>query len=203
LVEHLGMTRSQVGVVLVATGSYLGEGFDWPELDTLFLAFPIAFKGWVVQYVGRLLRTHDDKHHVELHDYVDGRIRVLDRMHVKRRPAYSTLGFHAQEAQAHLTAAALSLIARPSLGSRCRCIHFLVIACPRRHSRSDGHATESSFNSVRASTGRRTLGGRRAEMSLLGRQLRGRLRGWGRSSRDRRSGGPGDSCRSMPSTSSG
>lgn len=81
------------GVVLVATGSYLGEGFDWSELDTLFLAFPIAFKGRVVQYVGRLLRTHDDKHHVELHDYVDGRIRVLDRMHVKRLPAYSSLGF--------------------------------------------------------------------------------------------------------------
>nr|MDQ3642549.1 DEAD/DEAH box helicase [Actinomycetota bacterium] len=66
------------GVVLVATGSYLGEGFDWPELDTLFLAFPIAFKGRVVQYVGRLLRTHDDKQNVELHDYVDVRIPVLE-----------------------------------------------------------------------------------------------------------------------------
>jgi superfamily II DNA or RNA helicase len=81
------------GIVLVATGSYLGEGFDWPELDTLFLAFPLAFKGRVVQYVGRLLRTHEGKHHVELHDYVDVRIPVLDRMHAKRLPAYSTLGF--------------------------------------------------------------------------------------------------------------
>lgn len=81
------------GIVLVATGSYLGEGFDWPELDTLFLAFPLAFKGRVVQYVGRLLRTHEGKHHVELHDYVDGRIPVLDRMHSKRLPAYATLGF--------------------------------------------------------------------------------------------------------------
>lgn len=81
------------GIVLVATGSYLGEGFDWPELDTLFLAFPLAFKGRVVQYVGRLLRTHEGKHHVELHDYVDARIPVLDRMHTKRLPAYATLGF--------------------------------------------------------------------------------------------------------------
>lgn len=81
------------GIILVATGSYLGEGFDWPELDTLFLAFPLAFKGRVVQYVGRLLRTHEGKHHVELHDYVDSRIPVLDRMHTKRLPAYATLGF--------------------------------------------------------------------------------------------------------------
>jgi superfamily II DNA or RNA helicase len=81
------------GLVLVATGSYLGEGFDWPELDTLFLAFPHAFKTPVVQYVGRLLRAHEGKHHVELHDYVDSRIPVLDRMHTKRLPAYATLGF--------------------------------------------------------------------------------------------------------------
>jgi superfamily II DNA or RNA helicase len=81
------------GIVLVATGSYLGEGFDWPELDTLFLAFPLAFKGRVVQYVGRLLRPHESKLHVELHDYVDVRIPVLDRMHNKRLPAYATLGF--------------------------------------------------------------------------------------------------------------
>ena len=81
------------GIVLVATGSYLGEGFDWPELDTLFLAFPLAFKGRVVQYVGRLLRTHEGKYHVELHDYLDSRIAVLDRMHTKRLPAYATLGF--------------------------------------------------------------------------------------------------------------
>ena len=80
--------------MLVATGSYLGEGFDWPALDTLFLAFPVAFKGRVVQYVGRLLRTHDGKHHVELHDYVDELIPVLDRMHKKRLVAYSTLGFN-------------------------------------------------------------------------------------------------------------
>jgi len=81
------------GIVLVATGSYLGEGFDWPELDTLFLAFPVAFRGRVVQYVGRLLRSHAGKHRVELHDYVDVRIPVLDRMYRKRLSAYSALGF--------------------------------------------------------------------------------------------------------------
>jgi superfamily II DNA or RNA helicase len=87
------------GIVLVATDSYLGEGLDWPELDTLFLAFPLAFKGRVVQYVGRLLRTHEGKHHVELHDYIDSRIPVLDRMHTKRLPAYATLGFDVPKTQ--------------------------------------------------------------------------------------------------------
>ena len=52
---------NESGLALVATGSYLGEGFDWPDLNTLFLAFPLAFKGRVVQYVGRLLRTHGGK----------------------------------------------------------------------------------------------------------------------------------------------
>ncbi|MBA2317883.1 MAG: DEAD/DEAH box helicase [Euzebyales bacterium] len=91
--DALATRDPDAGIVLVATGSYLGEGFDWPELDTLFLAFPLAFKGRVVQYVGRLLRTHEGKHHVELHDYVDSRIPVLHRMHTKRLPAYATLGF--------------------------------------------------------------------------------------------------------------
>jgi superfamily II DNA or RNA helicase len=91
--DALASRDRDAGIVLVATGSYLGEGFDWPELDTLFLAFPLAFKGRVVQYVGRLLRTHEGKHHVELHDYVDTHVHVLERMHTKRLPAYATLGF--------------------------------------------------------------------------------------------------------------
>lgn len=81
------------GMVIVATGSYIGEGFDWPELDTLFLAFPIAFKGRVVQYVGRLLRTHAGKFDVELHDYVDHHVPVLARMHTKRLAPFKALGF--------------------------------------------------------------------------------------------------------------
>ena len=92
--DAISARESDAGIVLVATGSYLGEGFDWPELDALFLAFPLAFKGRVVQYVGRLLRTHEGKHHVELHDYVDARVPVLDRMHTKRLPTYASLGFN-------------------------------------------------------------------------------------------------------------
>lgn len=81
------------GVVVVATGSFLGEGFDCAALDTLFLAFPIAFKGRLVQYVGRVLRPVEGKTRVDVHDYVDAGVPVLARMHGRRLPAYASLGF--------------------------------------------------------------------------------------------------------------
>jgi superfamily II DNA or RNA helicase len=81
------------GLALMATGSFLGEGFDLPRLDTLFLAFPLAFKGRIVQYVGRVLRPTPGKSRVEVHDYVDIDIPVLARMQAKRLPAYASLGF--------------------------------------------------------------------------------------------------------------
>jgi superfamily II DNA or RNA helicase len=81
------------GLVLAATGSFLGEGFDCPPLDTVFMAFPIAFRGRVVQYVGRILRPLDSKSSVEVHDYVDAKSPVLARMHRKRLPGYAALGF--------------------------------------------------------------------------------------------------------------
>lgn len=81
------------GVVLLATGSLLGEGFDCPPLDTLYLTFPIAFRGRLVQYAGRVLRPIEGKTRVEVHDYVDARVPVLARMHTKRLAAYASLGF--------------------------------------------------------------------------------------------------------------
>jgi superfamily II DNA or RNA helicase len=83
--------------VLLATGSFLGEGFDCPPLDTLFLNFPIVFKGRLIQYVGRVLRSIDGKVRVEVHDYVDARVPVLARMHAKRLVAYASLGFEVGE----------------------------------------------------------------------------------------------------------
>lgn len=88
------------GSLLLATGSFLGEGFDHPPLDTLFLAFPLAFKGRIVQYVGRVLRETVSKSSVQVHDYVDVSVPVLARMHAKRLHAYAALGFDVGEAEA-------------------------------------------------------------------------------------------------------
>jgi len=92
IVSELASAKPGDGVVVVATGGYLGEGFDCPPLDTVFLAFPIAFKGRVVQYVGRVARFAEGKDSVEVHDYVDVEVPVLERMHAKRLPVFAGLG---------------------------------------------------------------------------------------------------------------
>jgi superfamily II DNA or RNA helicase len=92
VIDQLNADPAPTGQLLLATGSYLGEGFDSPSLDTLFLAFPLAFKGRVVQYIGRILRTNDIKTDVEVHDYVDPG-PVFRKMHSKRVATYTTLGF--------------------------------------------------------------------------------------------------------------
>lgn len=79
--------------LILATGRYIGEGFDDPRLDTLFLTMPIAWKGTLAQYVGRLHRQHDGKKDVLVVDYVDGAVPVLARMAAKRRSGYRALGY--------------------------------------------------------------------------------------------------------------
>jgi len=80
-------------LVIVATGQYLGEGFDSPQLDALFLAFPVSFKGRLVQYTGRLMRAEEGKTTVRVYDYADTRVPVLRAMHTRRLRTYKSLGF--------------------------------------------------------------------------------------------------------------
>jgi superfamily II DNA or RNA helicase len=80
-------------LLVVATGPYIGEGFDCPALDTLFLAAPVAFKGRLVQYAGRILRAYPGKTTAEIHDYHDVRTGVLAASLPKRAPGYTSLGF--------------------------------------------------------------------------------------------------------------
>ena len=80
-------------LLVVATGSYIGEGFDCPALDTVFLTMPIAFKGRLVQYVGRIVRPYPGKTSAEVHDYHDTATGVLASSLAKRAPGYVSLGF--------------------------------------------------------------------------------------------------------------
>jgi superfamily II DNA or RNA helicase len=79
--------------LILATGSYIGEGFDDARLDTLFLAMPISWKGTLQQYVGRLHRLHDNKRVVEVYDYVDANVRMLARMYDRRLKGYGDMGY--------------------------------------------------------------------------------------------------------------
>ncbi len=79
--------------IILSTGRYLGEGFDDARLDALFLAMPIAWKGTLAQYVGRLHRDCDGKRDVVVYDYVDGLVPVLARMSAKRQAGYRALGY--------------------------------------------------------------------------------------------------------------
>ncbi len=78
---------------ILATGSYIGEGFDEPRLDTLFLTMPSSFKGRIVQYTGRLHRYYKDKHDIRIYDYVDNGVPVLGRMFQRRLKTYKMLSY--------------------------------------------------------------------------------------------------------------
>ena len=79
--------------LILATGSYLSEGFDDSRLDTLFLAMPFSWRGTLQQYVGRLHRLHENKKEVLVSDYSDLLVPMLARMYKKRLAGYSALGY--------------------------------------------------------------------------------------------------------------
>jgi superfamily II DNA or RNA helicase len=83
--------------VLLATGRYIGEGFDDARLDTLFLAMPVSWRGTLQQYVGRLHRLHDSKREVQVYDYVDGVSPLFTAMFQKRLKGYEAVGYEVLE----------------------------------------------------------------------------------------------------------
>lgn len=91
--ERITHTPPDETLILVATGSFIGEGFDEPRLDTLFLAMPISWKGTLQQYAGRIHRLCHDKKEVRIYDYVDIHIKMLERMYQKRLTGYSSMGY--------------------------------------------------------------------------------------------------------------
>jgi len=83
--------------VIVATGRYLGEGFDDARLDTLFLTLPVSWRGVLIQYAGRLHRIHQAKKEVIIYDYADLEVPMLAKMYEKRRAGYKAIGYEIDE----------------------------------------------------------------------------------------------------------
>ncbi len=93
ILKQMNQVSPKESMILVATGKLIGEGFDYPRLDTLIMATPVAWKGVVEQYAGRLNRDYDGKKSVIIYDYVDIHIPMFDRMYHKRLKAYKQIGY--------------------------------------------------------------------------------------------------------------
>jgi hypothetical protein len=91
--ENLNNIPAEESLIILATGKYAGEGFDYPRIDTLMLAMPFSWKGTLSQYCGRLHRNFTGKEEVIIYDYVDFRIPVFDRMYQNRLKGYKQLGY--------------------------------------------------------------------------------------------------------------
>jgi superfamily II DNA or RNA helicase len=96
LLARISDTPKGSQLTLIATGKYIGEGFDEPRLDTLFLAMPISWKGTLQQYAGRLHRLFENKSDVQVYDYADIQIRMLEKMYNKRLSGYASIGYKAK-----------------------------------------------------------------------------------------------------------
>ena len=95
--NNLGQLKEDDEKVVLATGRYLGEGFDEDRLDTLFLTLPISWKGTISQYAGRLHRVHDMKKEVLIYDYADLHVPMLSRMFERRLTGYRAIGYEIVE----------------------------------------------------------------------------------------------------------
>jgi very-short-patch-repair endonuclease len=91
--DRLQEASGKAGRVLLATGRYVGEGFDHPQLDTLFLGLPVSWRGTIAQYVGRLHRLHEGKREVRVYDYADLNVPMLSRMFDRRCQGYEAVGY--------------------------------------------------------------------------------------------------------------
>src|SRR5438128_10667243 len=91
--ERLAAIPLDEGRIILATGKYIGEGFDDPRLDTLFVTLPISWRGTVAQYVGRLHRLCDGKREVRVYDYADLGVSMLARMFDRRCHGYEAVGY--------------------------------------------------------------------------------------------------------------
>ena len=93
LMDKIAQIHDDEERIILATGRYLGEGFDDARLDTLFLTLPVSWRGIIAQYAGRLHRLHGDKREVIIYDYADLGVPVLAKMYERRRSGYRAIGY--------------------------------------------------------------------------------------------------------------
>ena len=136
--EHLQSIPSSDPLVIIATGKYVGEGFDYARLDTLFLVSPVAWKGIVAQYAGRLHRVFDGKQDVQIYDYIDIRVPVCESMYRKRLKGYASIGYKIRNNEmfdslfptTDLIYDGLSFVS-PFVSDLSQCKRSVVISCPK------------------------------------------------------------------------
>ncbi len=97
IIRHLKEIPKDKSLILIATGQMIGEGFDFPRLDTLVLAAPVSHESLLEQYVGRIDRIYEGKESVFVYDYVDSHIPVFDNMYKKRLKTYKKIGFRVKD----------------------------------------------------------------------------------------------------------
>jgi very-short-patch-repair endonuclease len=93
MAAELAAVSTEKGRVILATGRYIGEGFDDARLDTLFLTLPVSWHGTIAQYAGRLHRLYDGKREVRIYDYADLNVPMLARMFDRRCRGYEAVGY--------------------------------------------------------------------------------------------------------------
>ena len=136
--EYLQSIPSTEPLVIVATGKYVGEGFDYARLDTLFLVSPVAWKGIVAQYAGRLHREFDGKEDVQIYDYIDIRVPVCESMCRKRLKGYASIGYRIRNNEmfdslfptTDVIYDGLNFVS-PFVSDLSQCKRSVVISCPK------------------------------------------------------------------------
>lgn len=96
-IKRMKETSIHESVILIATGSMIGEGFDYQRLDTILIVTPVSYEGTVTQYIGRIDRKYEGKEKVIVYDYIDTHIPVFDKQYRNRLSTYKKLGFHVSE----------------------------------------------------------------------------------------------------------
>ena len=136
--EYLQSIPSSDPLVIVATGKYAGEGFDYARLDTLFLVSPVAWKGIVAQYAGRLHREFEGKQDVQIYDYIDIRVPVCESMYRKRLKGYASIGYRIRNNEmfdslfptTDIIYDGLNFVS-PFVSDLSQCKRSVVISCPK------------------------------------------------------------------------